>query len=216
MGENKTFPIRARRHPPRLSEEVAQSCCAPDFSGLQGTARSGCLIPLQAKKIKIIIIIKPHHSTTVVSLYQSPSTCCRRQGKPRDAEKKRNRGKLPSVRQRSQARGSRARLLRTRAGLAREARNRYWCYDSLSPSPRRSGPALPGSLAFRGGTRHRAQDSKHMKGTACGRWGGGAREAKKRALGSPKTQRRFPNTAFPEGLLTPQGGALVPCELKRP
>lgn len=66
MWGKQNIPHPCTPPPPRLSEEVAQSCCAPDFSDLQGTARSGCLIPLQAKnKIKKKT---QNHSTTVVYL----------------------------------------------------------------------------------------------------------------------------------------------------
>ena len=44
---------------------------------------------------------------------------------------------------------------------------------------------MPDAWPLRGWTRHHGQVSKHMKGTACGRWGGGARRSKEEGLWGP-------------------------------
>ena len=185
MWEKQNIPPPCTPPPPRLSEEVAQSCCAPDFSGLQGTARSGCLIPLQAKnKIKKT---KKHHSTTVVSLSKPINVL--QSAKGRSEMRRRNTTEANCrLRGREARRGEAA--LGThgiRAGLAREARNRYLVLaDSLSLQARAGvGLHCRDAWPLRGGTRHRGQVSKHMKGTAYGRWGGGARRSKEEGLWGP-------------------------------
>ena len=131
MWGKQNIPHPCTPPPPRLSEEVAPGCCAPDFSDLQGTSRSGCLIPLQAKsKIKK----KPQTTLLLWFLYQSPSTCCRRQREAARCGEETQR-KQAAVRE-AEKPGGREAALGThgiRAGPAREARNRYLMLaDSLS------------------------------------------------------------------------------------
>lgn len=105
-------------------------------------------------------------------------------GKPRDAEKKRN--KQTAVREAEKPGEGKPRSAPTGSAPAWPGKPGIGTgAGGLSLSLQaRAGVGLHcrDPWPLRGGTRHRAQDSKHMKGTACGRWGGGARRSKEEGL----------------------------------
>lgn len=130
---------------------------------------------------------KTHHSTTVVSLSKPINVLQAAKG---SSEMRRRNTTEANCRLRGrEARRGEAALGThgIRAGLAREARNRYLVLaDSLSLQARAGvGLHCRDAWPLRGGTRHRGQVSKHMKGTAYGRWGGGARRSKEEGLWGP-------------------------------
>lgn len=130
-----------------------------------------------------------------------------------------------------EARGTEA-ILGTRphsikAGLAQETRNRYLMVAGSgrgqhSPSEPRARVGLHCWDAWHlgaggGGGPGIAGRFLNMKGTACGRWGGGARRSREKGLwGSPGHKASFLIQHSLEGLPTPPRGGLGPVNSMDP